>query len=279
MPGMENSPLLPQRSMSRLAACPHAEAPLCDRLRMAIATQSAHQVAQLLAEGADPNGLDSYGDLPLATPPNPEVASLLLAAGADPGARSSGGETMLGIAWRHGLCGLALLLLEAGADPSIAGAELSASGWRMRSEEGLSVFLLACASGRMKAVEAGLVAGCSLEECSTRGSTPLMCAVREGRLEVAELLLKAGAKVDATRPDGWTALMISASYGQAKCVRRLIEAGAALGGENITGSSLAQLCERYEATGMMAVVEQSALIRELGPSADRAPRRGGGLRM
>lgn len=242
---------------------------LANKLRSAMERGHADKARDLLfpplsaSKAADPNGADSRGDMPLSWLPRDEFVDMLLAAGADPESTRGDGRSALQVAWEFGHTGTVMRLLEAGANPMVGSSALSTTAWSMRTSDDLSVFLLACRDGRVQAVEKALAAGCSVEELSARGSTPLMCAAMSGCVELGRLLVENGAKIEAERSDGCSAAMVAALSGNRDLLKFLIESGASLGHANIVGDTLVDICQRSE--GLMATLDWAAIESALGP--------------
>ena len=88
------------------------------------AVEHPEAVRVLLAHGANPDARDSYDETPLHAwvhaESDPAIARLLVAAGADVGARNLPGETPIRLAAEEGSLAGVRVLLDLGADPSMA---------------------------------------------------------------------------------------------------------------------------------------------------------------
>ncbi|CAD7703465.1 unnamed protein product, partial [Ostreobium quekettii] len=113
----ERRPAQPIRITSQIIQPPLSQAAHSGNIRAA---------SLLLLRGASPNRMDGLGDTPLHTvsgsisPANDKVTRMLIEAGGDVNARGFLGATPLLAAARQGNLGAARILLEAGADPSVA---------------------------------------------------------------------------------------------------------------------------------------------------------------
>ncbi len=134
-----------------------------------------------------------------------ERAREMLAAGADPNARTvpdqydwtPQGDTPLIQAVKKSHEGVARLLLEHGADPTLSNCyEQSALHWAIR--------------GQLKDLAATLIErGCDVRQPDSKGWTPLHSAAAEGHAELVTLLLDAGAELGAEHSGGLTALEVA----------------------------------------------------------------------
>ncbi len=135
------------------------------RLHRAAATETQHQVRDLINQGADPNLRNWRGETPLhrAAIRNPDldVHRALIDAGADVNARDKGGSTPLHEAAGKGLDAGAKTLLTHGADPNLP------------DHTGRTPLHLAYAAGRMDMVNRLLEAGANLEARDQAGRVPI----------------------------------------------------------------------------------------------------------
>jgi hypothetical protein len=104
--------------------------------------------------------------------------------------RGPRGDTALMLACRAGLLVLATMLMEAGANISVA------------NKQGDTALLLACKSGSLELATRLKDAGANISVANNQGDTALLAAVTVGNLELAELLVSSGADVKAQRRDG-----------------------------------------------------------------------------
>jgi ankyrin repeat protein len=182
---------------------------------------------------------------------NAPAVARLLAAGADPNASVTerlldGGEviqfTALGMAAGHGRLEAAQLLLDAGAEPSLAGGD------------GFTPLMTAAEAGYSEMVRLLLDAGADPSLVGGDGGTPLVQAAVNGQPEVLRLLLARGSAVDAVDPlDGWTAFHSACFHNQPECVEALAQAGCDVGIKNGQGKTGRELAEGQ---GHAAVVER-----------------------
>ena len=165
------------------------------RLHRAAATETEHQVRDLIDRGADPNLRNWRGETPLhrAAIRNPDldVHRALIDAGADVNARDDTGATALHRAAGQPSPGRADLLIEAGADVNA------------RDKGGSTPLHEAAGKG----------AGCGREDSSqawsrsqrfriTHGRTPLHLAYAAERQDMVNRLLEAGANLEARDQEG-----------------------------------------------------------------------------
>jgi hypothetical protein len=100
------------------------------------------------------------------------------------------GDTALLLACKAGLLVLATMLMDAGANVSVA------------NEQGDTALLLACKAGSLELATRLKDAGADVSVANTQGETPLLAALAAGNLELAKVLLRWGADVKAERRDG-----------------------------------------------------------------------------
>ena len=217
-----------------------------DRYGSRAATRSAGNAAlrQLLADGADVNARNKFGDTPLhfaAQRKHVEAVRLLLAAGANVNARGLQEVTPL-----HGAVGAETvsLLLAAGADVNA------------RSEFGATPLHKAAGAETASLL---LAAGADVNARSRWGFTPLHSV--GGDVELARLLVARGADLQARLVDynGWrdTPVEYASRYGYDR-VAQVMLAGAA---------KRRQLAAQQRSARTQRQVRETA--RTLGPSAAR----------
>jgi ankyrin repeat protein len=177
----------------------------------------------------------------------------LLAAGADPNAsvpvRMQSGEavhsTALCAAAARGRLEAARLLLDGGADPSLAAGDGSL-------EHGVTPLMAAALHGQLEAARLLLERGADPSLTSSNGLTPLMVAATNGQLEMLRLLLALGrgAVVDAVSlATGGTAFHTACYENHAECAEELARAGCDVCIKNkngLTGREVAELRESKE---------------------------------
>ncbi len=218
-------------------------------LHFAAALGETQLVEILLARGADPNGCDARGRMPLhhALKVNGEravaVVRTLIGAGADPERASESGETPLGLAlaradrelvywlnwprWR--LPGRALRgpdLPAAAASGDIDAIDkLLSLGIAVDSvdKQGASALIRAAGSGFAALVVRLLDAGANPRQASYSGATCLSAAVSARREAVVRTLLQHQIDADQRLPGGGTPLMIAAALGLPHLAEPLLE--------------------------------------------------------
>ncbi len=145
-------------------------------------------VRMLLAAGADASLTGSTGSNilhRLAQTPNVpvEIARLLVEAGADPTKKNADGYTPLLLACERGSTGLVNYFASKGADATIAGGALGATGLHAAAAKGygdLAAFLIA--------------SGADVNAKDADGRAPLYYATRYGNTEIAKALKAKGGK-------------------------------------------------------------------------------------
>ena len=173
-----------------------ATSSLEERLHESIRAGDQDAVRRLIAERADVNGFDTdLYETPLMAAVRHrrlEILVILLEAGADPSVEATGfdnaGETAIVVAAREDSPWALRTLLEAKARPQDRDAAL----------------LAGCAHPAV--VRVALEKGARVNAKGERGVTPLACAAAAGALESVTLLLEAGADPLAKADDGSTAL-------------------------------------------------------------------------
>jgi ankyrin repeat protein len=148
-----------------------------------------------------------------------QVALVLLEAKADPNKAESDGVTALMLAAQNGHKQLALVLLEAKADPNMA------------KSNGMTALMFAAQNGHEQVALVLLEAGASLKVVRIDNFTMLMAASLGGLTTVLKRVLPQSDIDAAVVPSrateaGYTALMYAAKAGQQHCVHMLLSAGA-----------------------------------------------------
>ena len=198
----------------------------------AAASGNAALMRELLARGADPDARGPVGDVPILTLAvsrgQREVVEVILEAGADPDLAGDGefsGGAALSAAVRNGEFALARMLLEHGADANRAESyQQKTPLWELVCRHGKL-------SRRREFVELLLAHGAHLEARDAgalngwphAGRTPLACAVAAGDAELARFLLARGADANALIDGGIRILEFAQELGSAELVRLLEE--------------------------------------------------------
>lgn len=185
-----------------------------------------------------------------------------IAAGADVNAACASGITpLMALSFDQGEAAMekGLMLLKAGADPSLPG------------RNGDTPLHLAARNGPAAWVKALLEAGAQVNASNMRGDTPLMMFFRnrpEVAVEKADMLLKAGADAAVVNKCGETALHLAAKYGQVLMVEVLLEAGMEVNIPDLDGNTILHLAADY-GSGILVQALLSA-----GADPTRANKRG-----
>ena len=164
------------------------------RLHRAAATETEHQVRDLINRGADPNLRNWRGETPLhrAAIRNPDldVHRALIDAGADVNARDNTGATALHRAAGQPSPGRADLLIEAGADVNA------------RDKAGSTPLHEAAGKGLDEGAKTLLKHGADPNLPDNTGRTPLHLAYAAERQDMVNRLLEAGANLEARDQEG-----------------------------------------------------------------------------
>ena len=164
------------------------------RLHRAAATETEHQVRDLINRGADPNLRNWRGETPLhrAAIRNPDldVHRALIDAGADVNARDDTGATALHRAAGQPSPGRADLLIEAGADVNA------------RDKGGSTPLHEAAGKGLDAGAKTLLKHGADPNAPDNDGRTPLHLAYAAERQDMVNRLLEAGANLEARDQEG-----------------------------------------------------------------------------
>lgn len=238
----------------------HPSTSLLDFTPLLAACQAGHRetAEALLAAGASPHFRDGLGQDALAVA-TPEIRAWLAAqkigsrqtpeerlrlavtlleveealrAGPDLDARDSRravrGRTALALAAAEGRLDVVNRLLQAGASPDLADADIARPGLAHYVEPseplGRTPLYWAAHFGHRGVVDALLAAGAPPRP-DFLGSTPLHAAARNGHREVVQCLLQAGVPVDVGKP---TPLLVALEARQRECALALLEAKASV---------------------------------------------------
>lgn len=220
------------------------------RLQNAARANDIGRVRELLAEGVDPNGLNTGGLGALhraAWPGHTEVVPVLIEGGADPNQPSNSGATPLLIAVANARDAFIELLAGLGGDVN------------QGDNHGLTPLDKAAQGGHVETVRLLLRLGANPRQSDEHGWTPLHWAASSSRstaIEVMQILLENGADPAARDVEGMTPLHIIAAnfvnprapnsrwrargdqhglYINAERLRVLIEAGAPVNARDIDG--------------------------------------------
>lgn len=147
------------------------------------------------------------------------AARTAIAAKADLEARNERKRTPLIVATKAKQTEVAILLLEAGADPNA------------KDDINDSAFLYAGAEGYSKILRATLRYGAKVKSTNRFGGTALIPASEHGHTETVRILINAGVPLDHVNDLGWTAMLEAIVLGNGSAdhvdvVRQLIGAGA-----------------------------------------------------
>ena len=163
-------------------------------LCQAAADGNLGEVKSQLAQGADANGKDSEGDLPLncaAEYGHLDVAKYLVSQGADIRATSRLGWTpMHSAAWK-GHKDVVEYLVSKGADVSAKSIAIE-----------YTPLHLAASNGHLEVVKYLISQGVNVSEKTVDGETPLDCAARSNREDVVEFLTRQEIRGEAPVTDG-----------------------------------------------------------------------------
>ena len=182
---------------------------------LAVQTQQAEVLEQLLAAGANPEAAASNGDKALhvaTTNGDTEALKILINHRADVNSKANGtGALVKAVLDAQKAC--AELLLQAGANAN----EVTANGD--------TPLIYAIKAGNTAMAELLLAHGANAN-ANHHDKTPLGIAAEEGQVACVELLLKAGANATYMPKHKRTALHLAANNNAAACIPLLIQAKA-----------------------------------------------------
>lgn len=172
-----------------------------DSLVKAVKFNDTRAVKKMLAQGMDPNAVDSQG-MPLlvlaAREKSDDVAALLAnAPKIDLEAKDKADENALMLAAINQDAGLVKLLID-------KGAEVNKTGW--------TPLHYAASAGDDAIVKQLLDASAYIDAASPNGTTPLMMAARGGHADTVKLLLDEGADMRIKNQLGLTATDFARQY-------------------------------------------------------------------
>lgn len=237
------------------AAGAQSSSNLADQLHDKAQFDDAAGVKSLLANGADPNAFNQYGEPPIiiaALMGNEDIVRILVAAGARVDQRDKSGDTaMLRVILSGARPDMVETLLSLGANiegtnaytkttPLLQAAHgtspnhtaivklLLAHHAQVDAANGIgeTALILALQQGNEASARLLLSAGANVRLGDRRGTTPLIAAAPNGSAEIIKTLLAAGAARDARMDDGRTALSWSTFNGNIPALQVLLAAGS-----------------------------------------------------
>jgi ankyrin repeat protein len=181
----------------------------------AVEVDNADAIRRMLAQGLDPNLLDTHGQPALLVALQGESLKVARALWEAPGVR-------IDIVNQAGETPLMMAALKAETDAVAAlvarGAAINKDGW--------SPLHYAATGGSAAIVRSLLARGAALEARSPNQTTPLMMAARYGNEEAVDALLAAGADRTLVNQQGMNASAFAASAGRERLAQRLQPAAA-----------------------------------------------------
>ena len=171
----------------------------------------------------------------------------LLGAGVEVNAQDKQGTTALAYAAALKQRDAVDLLLDAGADPTLA------------TNEGMTPLHMAVDPDVARTL---LDAGADPNARANYDQTPLMFAALRGPAELIRTLIGRGADVDATDSEGKTAVIYGVERGMKDNVAALIDAGAGLWAQDQSGLTAYRLARRKNAREIAELLQAAGAIRE-----------------
>lgn len=243
----------------------------------------------LLKAGADANAVSSLGNTPLMlaarSGKSSPVVQLLLGNRADVHARNVYGVTALIIAASSDDVETVQLLLDRGADASLApyGRPVDADGNPLVPVfgGGLDALTWASITGNVEIAKLLIDAGADVNAQTMAGS-PLTSAAQWNRIEVARLLTDRGADIDVVSPPGtWSPLMWAAGNenGETEVLDLLIARGAKVnaahgqswGPQMSSPHSPLMVAKRRGETALVDLLRKAGAQEKDDPWAKKAP--------
>jgi ankyrin repeat protein len=180
------------------------------QLLEAVQGNEIKKVKDLIAQGANVNTRNEFGETPLHLAQSKEMAEFLLSKGADLHARDNEfGMTPLFNAPK----GIFELLISKGADVNA------------RSKKGLTPLAWSAYGDDLDRIELLISKGADVNSVGDDLKTPLHIAANWNKIEIAKLLISKGARVNARDHLGWTPLHWAAFEGGPEVVQLLIAKG------------------------------------------------------
>ncbi len=214
-------------------------------LFLACKNNDLKSVIELLADGANANYQDNYGDTALITicgndKPNIDIIDSLIAAGANINIKANDGWTALMVAVDKNYTDISLKLINRGADVNF------------KDNYNVTALMRACGRGNIDIVNALIQAGADVNvKGNTDGSTALIQAIGgNAPTEVIKKLIKAGANINIKSDKfGTTPLMAACFMNNLSLIDILLEAGANVNIKNNAGeTALTAICSISEGT-------------------------------
>ncbi len=218
--------------LSALALMPSCDTPQKQKLRElsqagirpsgralveAVAAGETRHVRLLLDLNVHTGQRDADGRPPLRIAvenESPTIAIMLLEAGADPNAKSPDGADILGVAVAKGDSPVVEKLIAAGA---------KADG---RMPDGEVILPWAIRNGRLAFVRAMFAGGADPHQADSDGNPLLHLAINAGHRDLVTALIAAGADAAATDPEGRSTLALALKNGWKDILPALAAAGA-----------------------------------------------------
>jgi ankyrin repeat protein len=195
------------------------------------------------------------------------AARSAIAAEADLEARNRREQTPLVVATKAKRTELAILLLEAGADPNA------------KDDLQDSAFLYAGAEGYNEILRATLRHGAKVNSTNRFGGTALIPASEHGHTKTVRILINAGVPLDHVNNLDWTAMSEAIVLGNGSAdhvdvVRQLIGAGADTSIRDGNGRTTRSLAAARGFDEIVALIDDADEIRERGQRLIKAARAG-----